>query len=56
MDPGDSMLEHFRLLILPTHRLIGGMDGFDMQIFTATVKEHFESLGLKYTEIGRAHV
>jgi uncharacterized protein (DUF1015 family) len=30
------------LLILPTHRLIGGMDGFDMQIFSAAVKEHFD--------------
>ena len=29
------------LLILPTHRLIGNMDGFDMQIFTAAVKDHF---------------
>jgi uncharacterized protein (DUF1015 family) len=30
------------LLILPTHRLIGGMDGFDMQVFTANVRENFE--------------
>ena len=30
------------LLILPTHRLIGGMDGFDMQIFGNAVKDHFE--------------
>ncbi len=29
------------LLILPTHRLIGGMDDFDMQIFGNAVKEHF---------------
>jgi uncharacterized protein (DUF1015 family) len=27
------------LLILPTHRLIGGMDGFDMQIFRHAVKD-----------------
>jgi uncharacterized protein (DUF1015 family) len=30
------------LLILPTHRLIGGMEGFNMQIFTANVREHFD--------------
>lgn len=29
------------LLILPTHRLVGGMEGFDMQLFTANVKAHF---------------
>lgn len=37
------------LLILPTHRLIGGLDGFDMQIFTATVKEHFDVEETKLT-------
>src|SRR4051812_20537200 len=30
------------LLILPTHRLIGGMDGFDVQVFTAAIREHFD--------------
>ncbi len=30
------------LLILPTHRLIGGMDGFDMQIFKAALGDNFE--------------
>ncbi|HYO11084.1 MAG TPA: DUF1015 domain-containing protein [Tepidisphaeraceae bacterium] len=30
------------LLILPTHRLIGGIEGFDMQILGNSVKEHFE--------------
>jgi len=29
------------LLILPTHRLVGGMDGFDMQIFSSAIKEFF---------------
>jgi uncharacterized protein (DUF1015 family) len=30
------------LLILPTHRLIGGMDGFDTQIFFAAIKPYFD--------------
>ena len=30
------------LLILPTHRLIGNMDGFDLQIFRNAIKEHFD--------------
>ena len=30
------------LLILPTHRLIGGMEGFDMQIFSNAIKNHFD--------------
>jgi uncharacterized protein (DUF1015 family) len=30
------------LLILPTHRLIGGMQGFDMQIFRNAIKDHFD--------------
>jgi uncharacterized protein (DUF1015 family) len=30
------------LLILPTHRLIGGMQGFDMQIFGNAIKDHFD--------------
>jgi uncharacterized protein (DUF1015 family) len=30
------------LLILPTHRLIGGMSEFDMQIFSAAIRNHFE--------------
>jgi uncharacterized protein (DUF1015 family) len=30
------------LLILPTHRLIGGMDSFDMQIFRNAIKDHFD--------------
>src|SRR6185369_9262498 len=29
------------LLILPTHRLIGNLDGFDMQIFANAVKDNF---------------
>jgi uncharacterized protein (DUF1015 family) len=30
------------LLILPTHRLIGNMDGFDVQIFRNAIKDHFD--------------
>jgi uncharacterized protein (DUF1015 family) len=30
------------LLILPTHRLIGNMDGFDTQIFFAAIKQNFD--------------
>ena len=30
------------LLILPTHRLIGGMDGFDTQIFFAAIRQNFD--------------
>ena len=30
------------LLILPTHRLIGNMDGFDVQIFSAAIRHHFD--------------
>jgi uncharacterized protein (DUF1015 family) len=30
------------LLILPTHRILGNLDGFDMQIFSAAVGNNFE--------------
>ena len=30
------------LLILPTHRLIGHLEGFDLQIFFNAIKNHFE--------------
>ena len=30
------------LLVLPTHRLIGNMDSFDLQIFQAAIKQHFD--------------
>jgi uncharacterized protein (DUF1015 family) len=30
------------LLILPTHRLIGNLEGFDLQIFFNAIKNHFE--------------
>ncbi len=34
------------LLILPTHRLIGGLYGFEIGAFEAAVREHFEITGL----------
>jgi uncharacterized protein (DUF1015 family) len=30
------------LLILPTHRLIGGMEGFDPQVFFGSIRQHFD--------------